>query len=228
LLLLASMLCGKTSDKHSFACLLTLDKYSEAIELNRFEIRPTESASIRSSLIFKDENLSIFAVPISPIGSTSTVNAARSRSRSPSRSSKRASSEAHDITIPPIERVLRQMFCGDSSLPDGTFERRTPLDWRLHRSALPRAPRATTVAAYIGLGPVVRGKFNAKRATELGILGPARALLTKGQSVLAKDGVTMVTPDMCIGPNIPASVRNVLCYLSLLCTDDEQPITRLS
>lgn len=65
------------------------------------------------------------------------------------------------------------------------------------------------MAAYVGLGPVVRGKFDAKRATELGVLGPARSLLTKGQSVLSKDGVTMVTPDMCIGPNIPASVRSV-------------------
>jgi len=103
-----------------------------------------------------------------------------------------------------------------------------PLDWHLHRSALPRCPRATTVAAYVGLGPVVRGKFDAKRATELGIFGPARALLTKGQSVLAKDGVTQVTPDMCIGPDTPASVRNVLRCCLLLFTDDTQPIIRLS
>lgn len=58
---------------------------------------------------------------------------------------------------------------------------------------------------------MTRGKFDAKRATELGVMGPDRAELTKGRSVVSKDGVTIVTPEMCIGPNTPAAVSR--CFV---------------
>ncbi len=111
-----------------------------------------------------------------------------------------------------LARVVRQTYCGSNL--DGVKQeeqpqskRNYPMDWELHASRLPRSPRATEVVSYIGLGPSIRGKFNANQAKELGVFGPDRAKLTRGESVLAKDGVTLVTPQMCIGPDVPPSVN---------------------
>lgn len=194
---------------------LTHNVCSEALELNRIECRPSNSSSSKPPLVFNDENLSIFAVPCLP--SPALVDADQSAS-------------IEDLSSASItERIVQQMYSG-RRFTEGESKPKVPFDWRLHRSPLPKAPRATTRVNYIGVGPIVRGKFDAKRATELGVLGPSRAFLTKGQSVLSNDGVTMVTPDMCIGPSSPASVRIFQFIPSFLIrsNDKQQPTIRHS
>ena len=70
------------------------------------------------------------------------------------------------------------------------------------------------VLCYVGIGPTYRGKFNAKKATELGVLnGKERGQLTKGESITLKDG-RVITPDMCLGPSTPPAVRRIKVFLN--------------
>lgn len=66
--------------------------------------------------------------------------------------------------------------------------------------------------AYIIVGPRFRGKFNAKRAAELGVFRQDRAPLARGESVTVKvevDGKTVlrtVTPDQVLAESDPPAV----------------------
>lgn len=66
--------------------------------------------------------------------------------------------------------------------------------------------------AYIIVGPRFRGKFNAKRATELGVFREDRAKLARGQSVTVKvevDGKMVsrtVRPDEVLAESDPPAV----------------------
>jgi ribonuclease Z len=66
--------------------------------------------------------------------------------------------------------------------------------------------------AYIIVGPRFRGKFNAKKAEELGVFRQDRAALTRGESVTVKvevDGKTVlrtVTPDQVLAKSEPPAV----------------------
>ena len=175
--------------------------------------------SPEASLVFKDDNLSVFAVPIDPYRSAQEVTVPSSPSSRPIK--RKASRTPSPISVSGdgrspspssvLARVVRQTYCGlhhdDAKEEEPRSKRNYPMDWELHGSRLPRSPRATGAVSYIGLGPSIRGKFDANRAKELGVFGPDRAKLTRGESVLAKDGVTQVTPKMCIGPDIPPSVN---------------------
>ena len=69
------------------------------------------------------------------------------------------------------------------------------------------------VLCYVGIGPVYRGKFDAKKATELGVpKGKERGQITKGESITLKDG-RVITPDMCLGPSMPPAVRHLGAFL---------------
>ena len=75
-----------------------------------------------------------------------------------------------------------------------------------HHRALPQ------VLCYVGIGPLYRGKFDAKKATELGVpKGQERGRLTKGESITLKDG-RVITPDMCLGPSTPPAVRRLRVF----------------
>ena len=92
----------------------------------------------------------------------------------------------------------------------------------MHRAQLPRGfqlrlPQFDSDVrpvsyAYIIVGPRFRGKFNAERATELGVFRRDRALLARGESVTVKvevDGQTIsrtVTPDQVLAESFPPAV----------------------
>ena len=75
--------------------------------------------------------------------------------------------------------------------------------------------------AYIAVGPRVRGKFDVKKADELGVpFGPERGKLTKGESVTVKVKVNgqfverVVQPEECVGENETPVVSD--CYIEYL------------
>lgn len=70
---------------------------------------------------------------------------------------------------------------------------------------LPVYRRDPQTLAYFVVGPATRGKFDAQRAKELGVVGPMCGKLTKGETVTTPNG-NVVTPDMCIGPSTPPPV----------------------
>ncbi|KIO33776.1 hypothetical protein M407DRAFT_17385 [Tulasnella calospora MUT 4182] len=67
---------------------------------------------------------------------------------------------------------------------------------------LPKFRETPQTLAYFVVGPATRGKFDAKRAKELGVVGPLCSKLTRGETVTTPSG-NVVTPDMCVGPSIP-------------------------
>ncbi|KAK3368244.1 hypothetical protein B0H63DRAFT_488118 [Podospora didyma] len=69
--------------------------------------------------------------------------------------------------------------------------------------ALPPTKPCFDSICYIAKGFPRRGKFRAGKALELGVNKTDNKLLTKGQSVTAKDG-TLITPDMVMEPTQPA------------------------
>lgn len=76
-----------------------------------------------------------------------------------------------------------------------------------HYKRISRHRALPQVLCYVGVGPMYRGKFDAKKATELGVpKGRERGQLTKGESITLKDG-RVITPDMCLGPSTPPAVR---------------------
>jgi len=71
--------------------------------------------------------------------------------------------------------------------------------------------------SYILLGAHGRGKFDAAKATALGLeAGPARGRLAKGETVVTPEGKT-ITPDMVLGtPPRPDVSYISTMYLALL------------
>lgn len=67
--------------------------------------------------------------------------------------------------------------------------------------------------AYIVVGPRVRGKFDAEKASALGVFGALRGLLAKGRDVTVKIKVgeetveKIVRPEECIGESEAPGVR---------------------
>lgn len=81
-------------------------------------------------------------------------------------------------------------------------------------------PAWVPTTAYVLVGPRLRGKFDAEKATALGVFGRGRAQLTRGETVTVKvkEGDTMiervVRPEDCIGASQAPGV-SVLFLLSL-------------
>ena len=78
--------------------------------------------------------------------------------------------------------------------------------------------------AYIVVGPRVRGKFNAKRAEELGLYGPLRGRVARGETVTftVDDGTgakvqRTVKPEDCMGEHETTKVRLPISAPCLLC-----------
>lgn len=78
--------------------------------------------------------------------------------------------------------------------------------------------------AYIVVGPQVRGKFDVKRAEELGLYGPLRGMVARGETVTftVDDGAggsvqRTVRPEDCIGEHETTKVRFPTSAPSFLC-----------
>jgi hypothetical protein len=83
-----------------------------------------------------------------------------------------------------------------------------------HYKRISRHRALPQVLCYIGIGPMYRGKFDSKKATELGVpKGRERGQLAKGESLTLKDG-RVITPDMCLGPSTPPAVRCFWAFMN--------------
>jgi len=105
-------------------------------------------------------------------------------------------------------------------LPDGTnnppdinvFVR---LPWPASRvEKLPKTEPSKETMCYVVKNYGRRGKFDVTKADELGVPKQHRKFLANGQNVTGKDGIT-VTPDMVLGPSVPAAGFAILDIPSL-------------
>ncbi len=119
---------------------------------------------------------------------------------------------------------------------DGTAKIQEKLSKRGPKWANPAAPLKLLPAfsppmrdgstAYIVVGPRVRGKFDVKRAEELGLFGPLRGRVARGETVTftVDDGTgakvqRTVRPEDCLGEPESTKVRPLIfqpCYCAVL------------
>jgi ribonuclease Z len=85
-------------------------------------------------------------------------------------------------------------------VPNVTVFVRKPWPATLYEHLPPTTPSKQSMC-YIVRNQDSRGKFNAEKAKNLGILGRDCSILTKGQNVIAPDG-TLVTPEMVMGDTV--------------------------
>ncbi|KAF2259892.1 ribonuclease Z mitochondrial precursor [Lojkania enalia] len=103
---------------------------------------------------------------------------------------------------------------GEEPLPDIRVLVRTPWPGALVQALPPTKPAVEAISYIVNTFPS-RGKFDAKRAQELGIQpGPIFRLLTQGKSVKNASGET-ITSDMVMGPEKPAQGVAILDVPSL-------------
>jgi ribonuclease Z len=95
-----------------------------------------------------------------------------------------------------------------------------------HDPSLVLASTPKPALAYIAVGPRVRGKFDVKKAEELGVpFGPKRGKLTKGESVTVKVKVDgriverVVKPEECVGESEVPVVSQGVFFLWRCCSD---------
>ncbi|KAG9016669.1 hypothetical protein FRB90_002586 [Tulasnella sp. 427] len=114
----------------------------------------------------------------------------------------------HLMFRPPASSVVSAAPVDDMQLdkatdPDPQSFLKVPSDLKhLWNQRLPKFHGTPQTLAYFVVGPATRGKFDAKRAKELGVAGAMCGKLTKGETVTTPSG-NVVTPDMCLGPSIP-------------------------
>ncbi|KAH9053195.1 hypothetical protein EDB87DRAFT_1815754 [Lactarius vividus] len=130
--------------------------------------------------------------------------------------------ESTEASIAPLLSVLTSLPQTPHWVEDSTKCQDKPLK-RGPRGASPAgslqlpaftAPRQNVSTAYIVVGPRVRGKFDAKRAEELGLYGPLRGKVARGESVTftVDDGTggtlqRTVKPEDCVGEHETTKVR---------------------
>eukprot|EP01129_Flabellula_baltica_P008404 TRINITY_DN3333_c0_g1_i1.p1 TRINITY_DN3333_c0_g1~~TRINITY_DN3333_c0_g1_i1.p1 ORF type:complete len:804 (+),score=151.38 TRINITY_DN3333_c0_g1_i1:249-2414(+) len=96
----------------------------------------------------------------------------------------------------------------------------------VRRRCLPRTQPNDYVLSYVFQPPTIRGKFNSKRAIELGVKpGLAFGKLSRGETVITEDG-RVVTPEEVISPSDPVPVIIVIhCpdleYMNLLLQNEK-------
>lgn len=95
------------------------------------------------------------------------------------------------------------------SLPKGFHTQMPKFSSNLPPSASP------PTMSYLVVGPRYRGKFDVDKARELGVSGPDRGRLTKGQTITVKVLVgdelveRTVKPEEVLGQSDPAAVRSI-------------------
>ncbi|KAG8784449.1 hypothetical protein FRC15_003245 [Serendipita sp. 397] len=203
--------------------------------LNRETLRLEASETDVEDLdpVFKDENLTVYAIPIPLEGEQSDLkeqtpsperspSLKRSRSMSPegaplakrlSRDGDTAqgsSSSKMKWTNPVAWRklIVDRMFPGESGTKFHA-QNSGPSAWEL-KQRLPRWSHRHFATSYFVVGPEYRGKFNATLAESLGVpRGPLRAKLARGESITLPDG-KVITPEMIIGESSSAAALLVI------------------
>ncbi|EJD54854.1 hypothetical protein AURDEDRAFT_51696 [Auricularia subglabra TFB-10046 SS5] len=180
--------------------------------LSTLEMTVTEVAEASSEPCYKDSNLTVYAVPIHPSYSELDSHSSTKRKREDDDGLADGPTKAPRLDNAPFDRhppkrrndagPWKQLVTtlGFTTTPPGMQAQRSVPRWG------PAQPRAVS---YICVGPSFRGKFDAARANELGVMGRDRSRLTRGESVVTANG-TVVTPDMCIAPSLPPATFMVV------------------
>lgn len=120
---------------------------------------------------------------------------------------------------PPYVSALRRH---PGSFNPAASDRQLP-KLNLTKDSEPITPYQKPSLAYIIIGPKTRGKFNAKRADELGLMGRLRGLVASGTTVTfsttdadGKEIERTVRPEECVGPgNNPAACPQITRFFCL-------------
>jgi ribonuclease Z len=198
---------------------------SDSLRLNA-----VENGADASQPIYKDENLTVYAVHVyanetpSDVEKTSSGSPSLKRKRlsvskdspSPKRLSiSGESSGLHKYRESPFRLqneeaeswrrlVIARMFPGKEGTP---FNSKHAITSRHLKNRLPSWSHRPVATSYLGFGPEYRGKFNSAIADSLGVPpGRDRGRLAKGESITLPDG-RVITPDMVVGSSSPAIVR---------------------
>lgn len=126
------------------------------------------------------------------------------RNMFPARNPKAGKGKVEDVDAdPPYVSSLRRH--PGSFNPAGS-DRQLPR-MKLTKDSKPITPYQRPSLAYIITGPKTRGKFDAKKADELGLVGKLRGLVASGNTVTftmtdvdGKEIERTVRPDECVGP----------------------------
>jgi ribonuclease Z len=129
----------------------------------------------------------------------------------PARNSKSGKGEDEDVDAdPPYISTLRRH---PGSFNPAASDRQLPR-MNLTKDSEPITLHQKPSLAYIVVGPRTRGKFNAKKADELGLIGRLRGLVASGTAVTftttdadGKEIERTVTPGECVGPGSNPAVR---------------------
>ncbi|KDQ10344.1 hypothetical protein BOTBODRAFT_115899 [Botryobasidium botryosum FD-172 SS1] len=169
---------------------------------------PTFPTNQSPEPLYSDVNMKVFATPILPEDWTPSASNTLKRKRPHSPGSPRSRSSSLDSNEY-LKKIIDIMYWvkPEDTPPASTGS--PPLNPRLFPGApsvnrrLPFASPPPVAMSYLGVGPAIRGKFDAAKALSLGVPnGPVRKKLINGESITTDDG-KLVTPDMCIGPSSP-------------------------
>lgn len=180
--------------------------------------------------VYKDKNVSIYAIPVSPpnhdqptipspktesspslkrkhpdihASAPSAKRMSLERTRSPQRSVSMMSEDPDAWR----KLVVTRMFPGKDGV---TFHSGVDFAVKDLRQRLPSWTKRPFATSYLAMGPEFRGKFDSVLADTLGVpSGPARRKLTLGENITLQNG-QVITPDMVIGKSIPSAVRTYL------------------
>jgi ribonuclease Z len=194
--------------------------FSDRLELNAFETTVSTSEPI-----YTDNNVSVYAIPVSAPDSDkpSTTEDAIPEPDSPY-SLKRKHPDIHEDA--PVAKRTSFDGAGRKGSPQrdtrSDMKKQDPDGWRklivrrmfpgkdgvtFHgggdqstlRQRLPQWSHRPFATSYLVVGPEFRGKFDGALADRLGVPhGPARRKLTTGENVTLENG-QVITPDMVIG-----------------------------
>lgn len=198
--------------------------YRDSLRLTTAEVENNTSEPI-----FKDENLTVYAIQVFASEQQTDNNASgpsspnlkrkhpntNENAPSPKRLSiSGANSNLHVHRDSPFRlqnedaqswrrMVVSRMFPGDGGV---CFNANHSIASRHLKKRLPSWSQHQVATSYLALGPEYRGKFNPAIADSLGVpKGRERGLLAKGESISLPDG-KVITPDMVLGSSSPAIV----------------------
>ena len=215
-----------------------LPAYSDLVSSDKLKVDVVETGDETINPVYKDKNVSIYAIPISastsdmpipteepslPLGSPSSSKRkhpdiyenAPATKRTPLGSSTRKGSPQGSTQSNMIKEdpdSWRKLIIGRMFPGDGglTFHGGVGISARELRQPLPSWHHRPFATSYLVVGPEFRGKFDGVLADELGVpYGPVRRQLTSGQSITLENG-QVITPEMVVGKASLAAVRSVL------------------
>ncbi|KAG8798257.1 hypothetical protein FRC17_007524, partial [Serendipita sp. 399] len=202
--------------------------------LNRESLRLEASEADTESLepVHKDNNLTIYAIPVPLEGNQTPQDNSSSPERPPSLKRSRSGSlrgvplakrlsrdggTVHEPAITNLKHtnpvawrnlIVDRMFPGENGVKFHATD--SGPSARDLKQRLPIWNHRRFATSYFITGPEYRGKFNVALAESLGVpRGPLRAKLARGETVALPDG-KVVTPEMIIGDSTPAAALLVV------------------